>query len=169
MIDSKWAIYAGRDSLNTYKESLCYLNKEHKSGKLSDIIFGADVFIGVSGQVDDLKLEDVQHMRPQPIVFALSNPSPEIDPQTAKDWGAYIVATGRSDYPNQLNNVLIFPWLFRGVLDSGITQITDAHKLSAAKAIAEYVKNPNPDMIIPNALDTEVAHIVAHAVMNTTH
>ena len=105
-------------------------------------------------------------MATDPIVFALSNPSPEVDPVVAKEAGAAIIATGRSDHPNQLNNVLVFPGLFRGVLDARIVQITDDHKLAAAIAIANYVENPTVDMIIPDPLDKKVATIVAQAVMN---
>jgi malate dehydrogenase (oxaloacetate-decarboxylating) len=166
MIDSKWAIRSGRDGLNTYKESLCYLNKNNESWSLSDVIHGADVFVGVSGQVDDLSGDDIRSMSTNPIVFALSNPSPEVDPEVAKQAWAAIIATGRSDYPNQLNNVLVFPWLFRGIFDGNISQITDDHKLAAAKAIAAYITIPTADMIIPDALDPMIANIVAQAVMN---
>ena len=164
MIDSKGAIYEGRDSLNPYKESLSYLNKENKKGKLTDVIGGTDVFIGVSGQVDDLSADDIQSMNTDPIIFALSNPTPEVNPEVAKQAGAAIIATGRSDYPNQLNNVLVFPGLFRGILDGRIVQITDDHKLAAAIAIANYVDSPTRDEIIPNPLDKHVATIVAEAV-----
>ncbi|AKH32814.1 NAD-dependent malic enzyme [candidate division SR1 bacterium Aalborg_AAW-1] len=164
MIDSKGAIYEGRDGLNSYKESLTYLNKENKKGKLSDIISGTDIFIGVSGQVDDLSAHDIKSMNPDPIIFALSNPTPEVNPEVARQAGAAIIATGRSDYPNQLNNVLVFPGLFRGILDGRIVQITDDHKLAAAIAIANYVDNPTVDEIIPNPLDKQVATIVAEAV-----
>lgn len=164
MIDSKGAIYEGRDGLNPYKESLTYLNKEHKKGKLTDIIGGTDIFIGVSGQVDDLSSDDIKSMNPDPIIFALSNPTPEVNPEVAKQAGAAIIATGRSDYPNQLNNVLVFPGLFRGILDGRIVQITDDHKLAAAIAIANYVDNPTTEEIIPNPLDKNVATIVAQAV-----
>ena len=164
MIDSKGAIYEGRDGLNSYKESLTYLNKENKKGKLSDIISGTDIFIGVSGQVDDLSAHDIKSMNPDPIIFALSNPTPEVNPEVARQAGAAIIATGRSDYPNQLNNVLVFPGLFRGILDGRIVQITDDHKLAAAIAIANYVDNPTREEIIPNPLDKNVATIVAEAV-----
>lgn len=164
MIDSKGAIYEGRDGLNPYKESLTYLNKEHKKGKLADIVAGTDIFIGVSGQVDDLSSDDITSMNADPIIFALSNPTPEVNPEVAKQAWASIIATGRSDYPNQLNNVLVFPGLFRGILDGRIVQITDDHKIAAAIAIANYVDNPTIDEIIPNPLDKNVATIVAEAV-----
>ena len=166
MIDSKWAILSGRDWLNKYKESLCYLNKNNESWSLTDVIGSSDVFIGVSGQVDDLSADDIKSMKSGSIVFALSNPSPEVDPQVAKDAGATVIATGRSDYPNQLNNVLVFPGLFRGIFDGNISQITDDHKLGAAKAIAAYITQPTADMIIPDALDPNIANIVAQAVMS---
>lgn len=164
MIDSKGAIYETRDGLNPYKEQLCYLNKEHARGKLTDVIVGSDVFIGVSWQVNDLSVQDIQSMNVDPIIFALSNPTPEVDPELAKQAGAVIIATWRSDYPNQLNNVLVFPGLFRWVLDGRIVQITDEHKLAAAIAIAQYVDNPTVDEIIPDPLDKQVAQIVAEAV-----
>ena len=165
MIDSKGSIYTGRDDVNPYKEALCHLNKDNAKGSLSDVIEGSDVFIGVSGQVDDLTAQGIQSMNPDPIIFALSNPSPEVDPQVAKQSGAAIIATGRSDYPNQLNNVLVFPGFFRGILDGRIVQITDDHKLAAAIAIAQYVDNPSVEKIIPDPLDKQVATIVAQAVM----
>lgn len=166
MIDSKGAIVSWRDGLNKYKESLCYLNKNNETGKLSDIIVGADVFVGVSGQKNDLNAHDIIGMATDPIVFALSNPDPEVNPDIAKQSGAAIIATGRSDYPNQLNNVLVFPGLFRGIFDGNVSQITDDHKLAAAHAIANYITQPTADMIIPDALDTNIAPLVAKAVMS---
>lgn len=163
-LDSKGAIYEGRDWLNSYKVSIAYLNQHSQKGSLSDCVHGADVFIGVSGQKDDLSAEDIQTMASDPIIFALSNPDPEVNPDTAKQAGAKIIATGRSDYPNQLNNVLIFPWLFRGILDASIPQITDDHKLAAALALANYVVEPTADHIIPDALDMQVPSIIAEAV-----
>ena len=166
MIDSKGAIVSWRDGLNKYKESLCYLNKNNETGKLSDIVVGADVFVGVSGQKNDLNAHDIIGMATDPIVFALSNPDPEVNPDIAKQSGAAIIATGRSDYPNQLNNVLVFPGLFRGIFDGNVSQITDDHKLAAAHAIANYITQPTADMIIPDALDTNIAPLVAKAVMS---
>ncbi len=166
MIDSKGAIVSWRDGLNKYKESLCYLNKNNETGKLTDIIVGADVFVGVSGQKNDLNAHDIIGMATDPIVFALSNPDPEVNPDIAKQSWAAIIATGRSDYPNQLNNVLVFPWLFRGIFDGNVSQITDDHKLAAAHAIANYITQPTADMIIPDALDTNIAPLVAKAVMS---
>lgn len=163
-LDSKGAIYDTRDGLNPYKSSISYLNKNHEKGTLSDVIVDADVFIGVSWQKDDLTAQDIQKMKSDPIIFALSNPDPEVNPDIAKQAGAKVIATGRSDYPNQLNNVLIFPWLFRGIFDAGIPQITDDHKLAAAIALANYVSEPTIDMIIPDALDMNVASVIANAV-----
>jgi malate dehydrogenase (oxaloacetate-decarboxylating) len=163
-LDSRGVIVTDRDWLNTYKQSIASLNKNNQTGWLSDVIVGADVFIGVSGQKDDLTAEDIRQMNPQAIVFALSNPDPEVNPDLAKQAGAYIIATGRSDYPNQLNNVIVFPGIFRGILDAGIPQILDTHKIAAAEALAAYVSSPNTDHIIPDALDMNVAGIVAEAV-----
>ena len=164
MVDSKWVIVAGRSWLNPYKESLTYLNKNNETWSLSDCIVGADVFIGVSGQKDDLTAHDIQQMNDHAIVFALSNPNPEVDPEIARQAGASIIATGRSDYPNQLNNVIVFPGMFRGILDAGIPQVLDSHKLAAAKALADYVAQPRFDLIIPDPLDLNVANIVADSV-----
>ena len=115
-------------------------------------------------QPDILTPDDVRSMADKPIIFAMANPNPEISPDLAYAAGAYIVATGRSDYPNQLNNVLVFPGIFRGVLDAGISAITDAHKLAAAHALADYVTDLRPDHIIPSPLDKKVAFVIAEAV-----
>ncbi len=125
---------------------------------------GADVFIGLSGQPDSLPAESIKTMNDKPIVFALSNPDPEVHPTQAKENGAFIVATGRSDFPNQLNNVLVFPGIFRGALDHNVPQITDDHKLQAARALADYVTNPTPDMILPSPLDKNVANVIAEVI-----
>ena len=166
MIDSKGSIYSWREGLNVYKESLCYLNKNEEKWPLSEVINDADVFIGVSGQVDDLSSDSIKSMRSNAIIFALSNPNPEVNPEIAKEAGAAIIATWRSDYPNQLNNVIVFPWLFRWVFDWQIKQITDQHKLAAANAIANHIKNPTHDMIIPNAFDPDISNIVAQSIIN---
>ena len=165
-VDSRGAIYTDRGDLNTYKSSIAYLNINHETWLLSDVIGGADIFIGVSGQKDSLSVADIQSMKDKSIIFALSNPEPEVDPKLAQEAGAYIIATGRSDYPNQLNNVLIFPGLFRGVLDARIPQITDEHKITAAQALADYVTDPTPETIIPHALDKKVAEVIAQAVQS---
>lgn len=121
----------------------------------------ADVFIGLSGQKDSLDANDVRTMADKPIVFATSNPDPEIHPDEAKKGGAFIVATGRSDFPNQLNNVLVFPGIFRGALDARVREITDAHKLKAAYALSAYIQEPSVDMILPSPLDKGVVAVVA--------
>jgi malate dehydrogenase (oxaloacetate-decarboxylating) len=163
MVDSKGAIHAHRDDLNPYKSALLYLNKNNETGALSDVIRGADVFMGLS-QPRTLTQDDVRSMAPRPVIFAMANPIPEIMPEDAIAAGAYIVATGRSDYPNQLNNVLVFPGMFRGALDAGLIQITDDHKLAAAHALADYVTDLRPDQIIPSPLDKNVASVIAEAV-----
>lgn len=171
--DSRGAIFKDRDNLNEVKEYLaditntaCHLgadNPECKTGGLAEIMEGADVFIGVSkaGVVTE---DMVRSMANDPIVFAMANPEPEIMPDLAKKAGAAIVATGRSDFPNQINNVLGFPGIFRGVLDARIRIIDDKIKITAAETIASYVKEPTVDQIIPSALDTGVATAVAEAI-----
>ncbi len=173
--DSVGTIYKGRCCMNAIKEGLaditntqCLLDKNNpgcRKGGLGEIIEGADVFIGVS-QPRLLTPEMVKRMAKDPIVFAMANPEPEILPDLAKKAGAKIVATGRSDYPNQVNNVLAFPGLFRGVLDAGIRKITDEIKIAAAEAIAHAVSHPTCDKIIPDALDRNVAKAVAKAIIN---
>lgn len=173
LCDSKGAIYHGRDNLNTAKEDLaditntaCKLGLDHpdcKTGGLAEVMEGADVFLGVSS--NGLVTEGmIRSMAKDPIVFAMANPEPEIMPDVAKAAGAAIVATGRSDFPNQINNVLGFPGIFRGVLDARIKIINDRIKIAAAEAIASYVKEPTADQIIPSPLDKGVAMAVAEAI-----
>lgn len=164
LCDSKGIIYKGRDNLSPVKEALAEItNPDRKDDGLDEAIRGADVFIGVSKA--DLLTEDmVRSMAKDPIIFAMANPEPEIRPDLAKKAGALIVATGRSDFPNQVNNVLGFPGIFRGVLDAGIRIIDDKIKIAAAEAIASYVKNPSIDQIMPNPLDKGVAKAVADAI-----
>ncbi|KKU53605.1 MAG: Malate dehydrogenase [Candidatus Moranbacteria bacterium GW2011_GWE2_47_10] len=152
VLDSKGIIYEGRMENETeIKIEIAKItNKEKKMGTLAHALEGADVFIGVSAP-NLLKAEDVSMMAKDAIVFAMSNPVPEIMPEEAKKGGAAIVATGRSDYPNQINNVLAFPGIFRGALDNHVRKITDAHKLKAATALASLVKNPTRDKIIIGA------------------
>ena len=140
-------------------------NKEQLHGTLADVIKGKDVFIGVSGP-KALSTEMVASMGKNAIVFAMANPTPEIMPEEAKAGGARIVATGRSDYPNQVNNVLVFPGLFRGALDARATDITEEMKLAAVKAIADIITEDelNEDYIIPGAFDKRVVPAVAKAV-----
>lgn len=163
--DTAGAIYAGRpENMNKYKEEIAsYTNPGKISGQMSDAIRGADAYIGVSS-AGLLHAEDIKKMAKNSIVFAMANPSPEIMPDAAKKAGAFIVATGRSDFPNQVNNSLAFPGIFRGALDSGAKKITAKMKLAAAHAIAECVKNPSREKIVPDALDRNVVKSVAAAV-----
>jgi malate dehydrogenase (oxaloacetate-decarboxylating) len=164
--DTKGTIFRGREGLyqNKYKFIIAEeTNSPALAGSLADAMDGADVFIGVSapGVVNE---EMIRSMNKDPIVFAMANPVPEIWPDAAKRAGALIVGTGRSDFPNQINNVLAFPGIFRGALDARATKITDEMKIAAAHAIAEYVPRPQRDHILPNILDKEVTKAVAKAV-----
>ncbi len=164
LCDSKGIISSQRDDLNSSKRNaLSYSNTNDISGDLKDAIKGADVFIGVS-IANLLTKEDIRTMAPDPIILALANPVPEIMPEEAYAGGAAIVGTGRSDMPNQVNNVLGFPGIFRGALDARAKRITPAMKLAAATAIADHLKEPGKDYIIPATLDEAVAWKVAHAV-----
>ncbi len=164
LADSKGAIYAGRPDLNEEKQELALLtNPEKKSGSLAELMRGADIFVGVS-KAGLVTPEMVKSMNERPIIFALANPVPEIMPDVAKDAGAFIVATGRSDYPNQVNNVLGFPGLFRGALDHKIKQFDDVVFLRAAEALAGAVTEPTSEMILPSPLDKSVVALVAKAV-----
>ncbi len=162
--DSKGIISKDRNDLNIYKKELLkYSNPDNLSGSLKDALKGADVFIGVSkGNV--LSAKDIQVMADDPIILAMANPIPEIMPDVAKDAGAAVVGTGRSDFPNQVNNVLVFPGIFRGALDARATRITESMKISAANALASTVEEPLPEKILPDPLDKSVAKIVAEAV-----
>lgn len=164
MCDSKGVIHGGRDDLNSVKrEMLNYTNPDGKSGSVQQALVDADVFIGVSiGNL--LTAEDIRRMNRDAIIFALSNPDPEIMPEEAYKGGAAIVGTGRSDLPNQVNNVLGFPGIFRGALDARAPRITPAMKLAAAYAIADYIPNPTREAIIPASLQEQVAWKVAEAV-----
>lgn len=163
-VDSKGIIYRGRDSLDFYKGWLASsTNKENRKGSLADALVGADVFIGVS-KAGLLTEAMVKSMNKDPIVFAMANPVPEIDPVIAKKAGALIVGTGRSDYPNQINNVLAFPGVFRGALDAKATKITPEMKAAAFHALADYVKNPGIENILPSPLDKGATKVVAEAV-----
>jgi len=165
VLDSVGAIYKGREKLHSYKEKLAKItNKSKKKGMLSDVIEGADVVIGVAGKGGKFGKRDIKKMAEKPIVFALANPSPEILPVDAHAAGAVVVATGRSDFPNQVNNALVFPGVFRGALDGGITDITQDIKLKAAEALAKLIKSPKKDKILPELLDKRVVKAVAKAV-----
>jgi len=162
--DSKGAIHSGRDDLAPYKrELLKHTNFGDVAGTLDSVLAGANVFIGVS-RGDILKKEHITQMADNAIVFAMANPIPEIMPAEAEKGGAAIVGTGRSDFPNQVNNVLAFPGIFRGALDACATQITDGMKVAAAKSLAATIANPTKDCVLPNPLDRSVAPKVAEAV-----
>lgn len=163
--DTKGIIYKGRENLNFAKVEIASLiNKNNMKGALQDAIKDANVFIGVS-VADTLTQEMVAKMKPKPIIFALANPEPEIKVELAKSLGVDIIATGRSDYPNQVNNVLAFPAIFRGALDANATDINMEMKLAAAKAIASIVESEiRSDYIIPKPFDIRVLPAVAVAV-----
>ena len=165
MTDRKGAIYEGREGLNPIKEEMAKItNLNHEKGDLADVIKGADVFIGVSAP-GRLTQDMVRSMAKDPIIFACANPTPEIFPDEAKAAGAAIVSTGRSDYPNQINNVLCFPGIFRGALDVRASDINDEMKIAAAKAIASLVPDDklNADYILPYAFDPRIKDAVAEA------
>lgn len=164
--DTRGIIFRGREGLykNKYKFIIAEeTNHRGLAGTLADALRGADVFIGVSGP-QIVTEEMVRSMNRDPIVFALANPVPEIWPEAAKHAGAAVVGTGRSDFPNQINNVLAFPGIFRGALDAHASRITDEMKIAAAHAIADYIKTPRYDRILPHILDKEVTRTVAAAV-----
>ena len=165
MCDRRGAVYEGREGLNPAKEEIAAVtNREKRSGSLAEMLRGADVFIGVSGP-GTVTEEMVRSMAPDPILFPMANPTPEIMPELARAAGARIIGTGRSDYPNQINNVLAFPGIFRGALDVRASDINDAMKIAAARALADLVGDDRrEDYIIPNALDPRVRDAVASAV-----
>lgn len=166
MCDRKGAIYEGREGLNAEKEEMAKIsNREMRKGSLAEVLKGADVFIGVSAP-GTVTPEMVKMMAPNPILFPMANPVPEIMPDLAKEAGAAVVGTGRSDFPNQINNVLAFPGIFRGALDVRAKDINDEMKVAAAYAIADLIdeKDLNADYIIPNPFDKRVAPAVAKAV-----
>lgn len=164
MLDRGGAISKERNDLNAEKRDLLsYTNPRGVSGSLAETLIGADVFIGLSGP-NLLSVEHVQGMAPNSIIFALSNPVPEIMPDEASKGGAAVIGTGRSDFPNQINNALVFPGIFRGALDKKLTKITTETKLRAAKALAGLVEKPTAKKIIPDILDTRVVSTIARAV-----
>ena len=166
LCDSKGAIYEGRDGLNPVKAEMAKITNPKKiAGSLADVIKGADVFVGVSAP-GVLTQDMIKTMAKDPIIFACANPTPEIDPALAKEAGAAVVGTGRSDYPNQVNNVLAFPGLFRGALDVRSTKINEEMKIAAAHAIASLVADDerNADYVIPSPFDPRVAPAVAQYV-----
>ncbi len=162
--DSKGAIHAGRNDLNSQKEALLsFTNLNGKTGSLHDILVGTDVFVGVS-KGNLLTPDDIRTMAQDPIILAMANPTPEIMPHLAREGGAAVIGTGRSDFPNQVNNVLAFPGIFRGALDANAAQITPEMKIAAAHALANSINNPTADRVLPSPLDRTVAPLVAKAV-----
>lgn len=166
MCDRKGAIYQGREGLNWIKEEMAQVtNLERRAGSLADMLVGADIFIGVSAP-GTVTTEMVRTMAKDPILFACANPTPEIFPEDAKAGGAAVVATGRSDFPNQINNVLAFPGIFRGTFDVRARDINEAMKMAAAQALAGLISQEelSPEYIIPKAFDPRVGPAVAKAV-----
>ena len=162
-VDSRGIVGKSRTDLNAEKTALLEYVDASQSGSIEDAITDADVFIGVS-RAGLLTPELVRKMAKDPIVFALANPVPEIMPDVAKQAGVAIIGTGRSDFPNQVNNSLAFPGIFRGALDHGVKKITDQHKLAAAEALANLVENPTVDKIIPTAFDAGVVEAIANVI-----
>ncbi|MDO5343613.1 MAG: NADP-dependent malic enzyme [Candidatus Saccharibacteria bacterium] len=162
-VDSRGIISDARDDLNAEKTALKAYLKTDVSGSLDDAITDADIFIGVS-KPGLLTPEMVAKMAENPVVFALANPVPEIMPDVAHQAGVAVIATGRSDFPNQVNNSLAFPGIFRGALDNGVQKITDQHKIAAAEALAALVDEPTTDTVIPSPFDERVVPAVASAI-----
>jgi malate dehydrogenase (oxaloacetate-decarboxylating) len=164
LCDSKGIVHLERQDLNAPKIDMAQrTNRTNRRGGLAHAMEGADVFIGLS-QGNLVTAEMIRSMRPHPIILAMANPTPEIMPDAARDAGAAVVGTGRSDFPNQINNVLAFPGVFRGALDAGAKVINDAMKLAAAQALAAYVIEPTPERILPDPLDKGVATQIGNAV-----
>jgi malate dehydrogenase (oxaloacetate-decarboxylating) len=164
LLDRTGTIYVGRRDLNRHKAELASLTNPRKvAGDLAAAMQGADVFIGLSGK-GVLHTDHIRSMAPRGIVFAMANPDPEILPDEAKEAGAAVIATGRSDFPNQINNALVFPGIFRGALDKGVKKITRETKLRAARALAALIPKPTAAKIIPDLLDRRVVKTIAQAV-----
>ncbi len=162
--DSMGVVYAGREGMNAAKDNLLeMISAETRARSMSEALIDADVFIGVSAP-NILTAEEVKKMNEKAIVFALANPVPEIMPEEAKAGGAMIIGTGRSDYPNQLNNVLAFPGVFKGLLESGAKIVTNEMKIKAAEALANVVTKPSVEEIIPTPFDERVLPAVSEAV-----
>ncbi|MFM7088156.1 MAG: NADP-dependent malic enzyme [Candidatus Paceibacterota bacterium] len=161
--DTKGAIHAGRGDLNEYKKALAAkTNKENKKGELAEVLQDAHIFIGLS-KANILSIEMIGGMADKPIIFALANPVPEVLPDVAKKAGVFIIATGRSDFPNQVNNSLGFPGLFRGIIDKK-KQFNESIFIRAAEAIAKFVKKPTTEKILPTMFDKGLAKAVAKSV-----
>jgi malate dehydrogenase (oxaloacetate-decarboxylating) len=164
-VDSQGVISRNRTDLNEEKKQLLqFTNLANIDGSLEDILQGADTFIGVS-KAGLLTIDMVKSMDKDSIIFAMANPEPEIMPDAAKKAGAAVVATGRSDFPNQVNNALAFPGIFRGALDNRVRTITDQHKIAAAEVIAALVENPSPDNIIPSVLDNRLVSAIKTVII----
>ncbi len=169
-VDSKGLITSDRDDLNKYKQEVADWSDFRRNAngdipQLSEVMRGADLFIGLSGP-NLVTTADVASMNTNAMVFPMANPDPEIMPDAAAEGGAAIIATGRSDFPNQLNNALGFPGIFRGLLDGRIQKIENVHKVAAAKAIAGFVADPTPEEIVPSIFAPGLADAVAQAVMH---
>ncbi len=165
VVDSKGIISSNRQDLNNEKKQLLeYSNPNNLGGNLESALVGADIFIGVS-KANILSKKMVGSMNKNPIVFALANPDPEIRPELAQQAGVAILATGRSDYPNQVNNAVAFPGIFRGALDNRVIRITDNHKIAAAEVIASLVKNPSKNEIIPSVLNPDLVSSIAKVIV----
>jgi malate dehydrogenase (oxaloacetate-decarboxylating) len=164
--DSWGAITKDRTDLNHHKFELASICKCEAAVDLKSALKAADIFIGVSVK-NILTPEMVRSMNRQPVIFALANPEPEIDPKAAKDAGAFIVATGRSDFPNQINNLLSFPGIFRGLLDSEKNNLTNTMLIKAAENLAGYVRNLSVNNILPDPLDRGVVKIIASAILSS--
>ena len=165
LVDSKGVISKDRSDLNDSKKALVeIINPNNVHGNLNDALENADVFIGVS-KADLLTSKHIAKMANKPIVFALANPNPEISAQAAKEAGVAILATGRSDLPNQVNNAVAFPGIFRGALDNGVRTITDEHKIAAAEVIADLVKSPSTDEVIPSIMNKGLVPAIAKVII----
>ena len=162
-VDSKGIIGDSREDLNDEKKALLPYLDASQSGSLDDAIVDADIFIGVS-KPGLLTPEMIQKMADNPIIFALANPTPEIMPDVARAAGAAVIATGRSDFPNQVNNAIAFPGIFRGALDNGVKKITDDHKIAAAETIASLVENPTAEEIIPSVFDERIVPAISSVI-----
>ena len=168
LIDSKGLLTVDREDLNPWKREAAEWCEHHNNSdgsipQTSQVMEGADLFLGLAGP-GLVTVSDVASMNDNSMVFAMANPTPEIMPDEAAEAGAAIIATGRSDFPNQINNALGFPGMFRGLLDGGISNVEDAHKIAAAQAIADFVTDPSPDRIVPSIFEEGLAQKVADAV-----
>jgi malate dehydrogenase (oxaloacetate-decarboxylating) len=164
VVDSRGIIHSARTDLNKQKIELASFNmKSYSKFDLSEALSGADIVIGLSKE-NMLTKEDIKSMAKNPIVFVLANPNPEINPNDAIEAGALVVATGRSDYPNQVNNVIAFPGIFRGAIDNHVKQITDDHKIAAAEAIASLTPNPTTDQIITDVFNKDLVPAIARVI-----